>query len=340
MRFLPPAGGVSLRNSPRPTGEFPAKNGVTESSRQDSGKGNAGQQIGVRIRGGDYCLNIITFSESVSMLFSRTPIAASLWVLLIGGTGAGATPPLRERPEPVEPAEWTEFRGPTGQGHSSATGLPLTWSDTENVKWKSGLSGKGWSSPVIQSEQIWLTIEASDRKTLSAVCLARQTGERLHEVVVAAPAELGTVHDKNTLASPIRRPAISDPRRPQEHERRTRMRLSQVFADRGALRCRSSRTAASSRRDRIFVASTRIDVPMCMRCFSQIERFWPRFCAGQSLTLGAGGRQSRRVAACVTQDHMPRRPVSCYTLESRHAAAFGRSDWSGVLKLPSRDQHG
>jgi outer membrane protein assembly factor BamB len=80
--------------------------------------------------------------------------------------------------------------------------LPLTWSDTDNVKWKVGLSGKGWSSPVIQGQQIWLTVEGPDRKTLSAVCLARETGDFLHEVIVAAPAELGPVHEKNSLASP------------------------------------------------------------------------------------------------------------------------------------------
>jgi outer membrane protein assembly factor BamB len=145
---------------------------------------------------------IITFSESSGMLISRTPMAACLWMLLIGGSGAGAAPPPAGRPETVKSAAWTELRGPTGQGHSSATGLPLTWSDTENVKWKSGMSGKGWSSPVIQGDQIWLTTEAADRKTLSAICLSRETGERLHELVVAAPLELGAVHEKNTLASP------------------------------------------------------------------------------------------------------------------------------------------
>ncbi len=47
---------------------------------------------------------------------------------------------------------WPEFRGPTGQGHSSATKIPTKWSETENVTWRTKLPGKGWSSPVIEKE--------------------------------------------------------------------------------------------------------------------------------------------------------------------------------------------
>lgn len=35
--------------------------------------------------------------------------------------------------------DWPEFRGPSGQGHSAERGLPLTWSETKNVKWKTAL---------------------------------------------------------------------------------------------------------------------------------------------------------------------------------------------------------
>ena len=36
----------------------------------------------------------------------------------------------------VASEDWPQFRGPAGDGHSDATGLPLTWSETENVRWK------------------------------------------------------------------------------------------------------------------------------------------------------------------------------------------------------------
>ena len=35
----------------------------------------------------------------------------------------------------VDAADWPEFRGPTGQGHSSETGLPLTWGESRNISW-------------------------------------------------------------------------------------------------------------------------------------------------------------------------------------------------------------
>ena len=53
--------------------------------------------------------------------------------------------------------EWPQFRGPDGQGNSSATGLPVRWSETENITWKVVLPGEGHSSPVISGNQIWVT---------------------------------------------------------------------------------------------------------------------------------------------------------------------------------------
>jgi hypothetical protein len=47
-------------------------------------------------------------------------------------------------------ADWPQFRGPDGQGHSTEPGLPLTWSETENVAWRTPIDGLGWSSPVVR----------------------------------------------------------------------------------------------------------------------------------------------------------------------------------------------
>ena len=44
---------------------------------------------------------------------------------------------------------WPQFRGPTRRGHSAETGLPLNWSATEKLAWKTSVPGAGWSSPIV-----------------------------------------------------------------------------------------------------------------------------------------------------------------------------------------------
>jgi outer membrane protein assembly factor BamB len=97
---------------------------------------------------------------------------------------------------------WPEFRGPTGQGHSAERGLPLTWSETENVRWKVPIPGRGWSSPAVLGDRIWLTTALEEGRSLRAICLDRLTGKVLHNVEVFRLADPGAVHEKNSHASP------------------------------------------------------------------------------------------------------------------------------------------
>ena len=57
----------------------------------------------------------------------------------------------------VHAADWPEFRGPTGQGHSPETGLPLAWGEAKNISWKVRVNGSGWSSPVVADGRIYVT---------------------------------------------------------------------------------------------------------------------------------------------------------------------------------------
>ena len=57
----------------------------------------------------------------------------------------------------IESKDWPEFRGPGGQGISTATGLPVHWSAKENVTWKKPIPGKAWSSPIILKGRIYMT---------------------------------------------------------------------------------------------------------------------------------------------------------------------------------------
>ena len=52
---------------------------------------------------------------------------------------------------------WPRFRGPNGQGISSETDLPVTWSAKDNVNWSADIPGKGWSSPIVYKDHIFLT---------------------------------------------------------------------------------------------------------------------------------------------------------------------------------------
>jgi outer membrane protein assembly factor BamB len=136
-------------------------------------------------------------------------LAGLLSLLVIWTTGgvtarseeASAAPQKTLAPSFAD-ADWPEFRGPTGQGHSPAVDLPITWSETENIAWKVAIPGRGWSSPVIRGNQIWITTADADGKTLRALCLDRESGAALHDVVISTLTEKGAAHDKNTLASP------------------------------------------------------------------------------------------------------------------------------------------
>ncbi len=99
---------------------------------------------------------------------------------------------------------WNEFRGINGTGHSSLTGIPFKWSDdSDNIDWKVPLPGLGWSSPVIQGPNIWLTsaVEGDDKSRLVVLCVKVESGKVLKEVTVFEKS-LGRIHKKNSHASP------------------------------------------------------------------------------------------------------------------------------------------
>jgi hypothetical protein len=98
--------------------------------------------------------------------------------------------------------DWPEFRGPTGQGYSEEQGLPLTWSETENVHWKTEIPGNGWSSPAIQGDRIWLTTATEEGKSLRAVSVDLNTGELLQNLEVFRLKSRIPVNEKNSHASP------------------------------------------------------------------------------------------------------------------------------------------
>jgi len=98
--------------------------------------------------------------------------------------------------------DWPQFRGPTGQGVSEERGLPLSWSETKNVRWKTAIPGRGWSSPVIQGDRIWLTTATDEGKSLRAIAVDLKTGAILQNVEVFHLKSAKLANSKNSFASP------------------------------------------------------------------------------------------------------------------------------------------
>ncbi|MDP8242602.1 MAG: PQQ-binding-like beta-propeller repeat protein [Candidatus Hinthialibacter antarcticus] len=105
-------------------------------------------------------------------------------------------------------ADWPQFRGPNQDGivptpeGKDKIGLPTTWSETENVVWKTPIHDHGWSSPVILGNQIWLTSATEDGKNMYVFCIDKESGKVLFDKLlftVDSPRPLG--NDVNTYAS-------------------------------------------------------------------------------------------------------------------------------------------
>ncbi len=99
-------------------------------------------------------------------------------------------------------ADWPRFLGPEGNNHTTAKGLPLQWSETKNVKWKTPLPGEGWSSPVVGNGRIYCTTALDDGKSLRALSVDLASGKIVWDVEVFANPEPPTKHKRNSHASP------------------------------------------------------------------------------------------------------------------------------------------
>ena len=115
-------------------------------------------------------------------------------------------------------ADWPQFRGPTGDGIALATNVPLTWSPTQNVKWKRPIPGRGRSSPVLLGDRIWLTtasetnvrtfdqgpdrMQQAERVVFGVVCLDRNTGQPLYHTELYPTDNPASVNFLNSYATP------------------------------------------------------------------------------------------------------------------------------------------
>ena len=144
------------------------------------------------------------------------PLFIAVMILLCGLTGVSTR----------ADDEWHQFRGPDGQGHSVATGLPIHWSETENIAWKTAIPGEGHSSPVISGDQVWVTtaitheltpeeekerlaklsnpqgLKLAGKLTLQAIQIDRASGKIVRTVDLFQVSHPEPKHGLNSYASP------------------------------------------------------------------------------------------------------------------------------------------
>jgi len=125
---------------------------------------------------------------------------------------------------------WPQFRGPNGDGISTAEGVPVKFGESESLKWKTELPGRGWSSPVFDGTTLWVTTavevfpneeeklrilktageeekvfaarQVATRIELSAIGIDYETGKILKTIPLTAIDNPQTIHALNSFASP------------------------------------------------------------------------------------------------------------------------------------------
>lgn len=97
---------------------------------------------------------------------------------------------------------WTHFRGNNLDGIAADNRVPLFWNDSTNIIWKSDIKGKGWSSPVVYGDQIWVTTSNVGGKEMSAVCVDFNSGKLLFDISLFKQDSIYRKHSINTYATP------------------------------------------------------------------------------------------------------------------------------------------
>ena len=79
---------------------------------------------------------------------------------------------------------WSQFRGPNGDGKAAGNSLPVEFDEAKNVRWKITIPDSGWSSPVVWENEVWLTTGSDEKKELRAICIDLETGKVKRDVKV------------------------------------------------------------------------------------------------------------------------------------------------------------
>ena len=98
--------------------------------------------------------------------------------------------------------QWSQFRGHYGNGIIKSTSAPINWSDDTNIDWKTPIHDRGWSSPVIWNDQIWMTTATKEGNKMYAICVNKLSGKIEHDIHVFDVKSPQAITNENTYASP------------------------------------------------------------------------------------------------------------------------------------------
>ena len=96
--------------------------------------------------------------------------------------------------------QWPQFRGPHAGAIPDDPRLPDTWSETENIVWKTPISGLGWSSPVVWDDHIFITSAISEGREKDPVPGLYDE----HDHVKAEASQRWTIYDVDFESGKIR----------------------------------------------------------------------------------------------------------------------------------------
>ncbi len=95
---------------------------------------------------------------------------------------------------------WPCWRGPNGDGTSMETNLPIRWDSITNVAWKIPVPGKGYSSPIVWKDKLFVTTAFIETQEKVLLCYNSKNGDLLwQKTVLKTPFE--KKHDNNSFAS-------------------------------------------------------------------------------------------------------------------------------------------
>ncbi|MFH0760350.1 MAG: PQQ-binding-like beta-propeller repeat protein [Bacteroidota bacterium] len=120
------------------------------------------------------------------------PLLISLVLACISGAAVAQSPAT----------SWPAYRGPSDDGHSTARNVPVSWSETTNVVWRTKIPGRGWSSPVVMDGMVWITTSEPVGKKLKVIGIKEKDGSISHFIEVFDIEFPQEQHPLNTYASP------------------------------------------------------------------------------------------------------------------------------------------